>query len=289
MRTNPWTHREAVTMRTMLPALLMLLMTPCVAAQGGTEHDKQLKKRIDARIKKMREAIADGRSIITNVRVTVRLRNQYRVSGVVKDGQFIEKLNGLDFVDSDLKTPGAGIRVWYSDNTISYVFLPFDEIASYKIGKQLTQVEIEEIEDRIAMSRKERKERHNLARGDQEPGDQGAEPTASETDPEPEAAVAKATTPKPAPKVSSEEAELLALLDEFPPEAGWGEEKLQEIERSKIVVGVYPDDKSKRFLEVFSQWQNALRLREERGEGSPAVTGPRAGLPAKPGDPAPIK
>lgn len=273
-------------MQRLLPAIL-LLISPCLAAQDPSEGSEQKRKRIDARIKQMREAIREGRPITTNVRVTVRLRNQYRMSGVVKNGRFVEKLNGLDFVDSNLKTPGAGIRVWYSDNTISYVFLPFEEISSYKIGARLTQVEIEEIEDRIA-KRKEAEDARKIAKNreqDESNADTRDEsPTRQPTSP----AVTRAARRTTETPTGGDETQEFALLEEFPPDQGWGEERLREIERRKVVIGAFPDEKEERFLQVFGKWQEQKRQRDEQEAPKP-LQGPRTGLPAKPGDPTPGK
>ena len=122
-------------MRTLLWAAVLLALSPFSLAQpgatppGGTqqsaktgtsrESTEALRARINDRIKHMRKSIDDGLPITTNVQVTVWLRNKYRLRGVVKGGRFVEKVHGLDFVEADMQTPNAGLRVWYYDNTNS--------------------------------------------------------------------------------------------------------------------------------------------------------------------------
>ena len=201
----------------------------------------------------MRRSIDDDLPITTNVQVTVWLRNKYRLRGVVKGGTFVEKVDGLDFIQADTKTPGAGIRVWYYDNTNSYIFLPFEGIARYKIGARLTEVQIEKIEQRIEERRRSADEKRKAAQvrlkarqgleGEKVGGNGETEPARGKSD--------------------KEEARLLSLLKEYPPDDGWGPEKIKEIERRKLVIGAFPDDESRRFMEIFEDWMKAVELKEK--------------------------
>lgn len=56
------------------------------------------------------------------------------------------------------------------------------------------------------------------------------------------------------------------LLARFPPEMGWGPDKRAELERRKIVLGVYPSPDEKEFLDSFTAWEDALQLRQKREE-----------------------
>ncbi len=264
-------------MRTILKAAVVLLsISPSLSAQETKQREtpEQLQQRIDQRIKAMRKAISDGLPITTSVRVTVRLRNKSRIKGVVKNGRFVEKVHGLDFVKSDMQTPGAGIRVWYYNNTNSYIFLPFEAITSYKIGARLTQIQIKEIEARIERTqaealaaRKEELARRKSARDKKDAEDEA----------ESEQAEKVAESKAEAAKKKKDDA-LLALLKEFPPEAGWSEDRMREIEQRKMTVGVFPDKKQQRFLEVFPQWQKAMRLKAEMEEqAGPSQAGPGPG------------
>jgi len=236
--------------------------------------------RIKAKISEMRKAITEGRPITTNVRVKVKLRNGNKITGVVKSGRFIESVDSLDFVPADMTTPGAGIRVWYFDDTNSFIFMSFDSIASYRIGARLTDVQVQQIEARIAAERTrvqamrkamvERKRLEKLAR-DEDKAEREAEGDVAEN-----GETTKPTKPADVDPMAKQQAkentELMALLDEFPPEEGWGQEKVAEIQRRKIVLHVFPDEKQQRFLDVFDKWKQALSVRQQReqAQGAPA-------------------
>jgi hypothetical protein len=268
------------TMRRLLTiAALLFVPTGLCAQEVEGESTEALRKRIDERIQQMRDAIRDGLPITTNVRVTVKLRNNHRMSGVVKNGRFVEKVHGLDFVPSDLQTPGAGIRVWYYDNTDSYIFLPFEAIASYKIGARLTEVQLKQIEDSIEKKRRDI-DQSRVAATQKRQAEEGRE-AAEKAEAKKTAAAQQAEGQK-----KKEEERLRKLLAEFPPEQGWGADKLAEIEKRKIVLGVFPDDRSRRFTEVFDDWQEAVRLQQERdGEAEAMPARPPGGIvPPSSGD-----
>lgn len=268
-------------MRTLLCAAALLALSPCSLAQQGAkngtrESDEALRERINDRIQHMRKSIDEGLPITTNVQVTVWLRNKYRLRGVVKGGRFVEKVHGLDFVSAEMQTPGAGIRVWYYDNTNSYIFLPFEGIARYKIGARLTEVQIKKIEERIEARTKSAEEKRQAAQARlkarqalEEGKKKGEEEAAEEVVSEEEKAAKE-----------KEQRRLLALLDEFPPERGWGPEKIKEIERRKIAIGAFPDEKSKRFMGIFEEWMKALKLKEqleaEKQSGAQKTTGEKS-------------
>ena len=80
-------------------------------------------------------------------------------------------------------------------------------------------------------------------------------------------------------KREAENKRLLAIIKEFPPEDGWGEDKLQEINLKRIAIGSFPDKKSRRFIEVWEDWQKGYEVwkaeqekkkkdEEKKGEGS---------------------
>ena len=56
----------------------------------------------------------EGRVVRSNVRITVRLNNGSKMAGVVRNGRFIERHDGLQFVPTDVRMEGAGVRLWGS-------------------------------------------------------------------------------------------------------------------------------------------------------------------------------
>ncbi len=256
--------------RPLAAAIVAASISVCAPAQNEV-----LREEIRSRIHEMRNAIKEGVPVVTNVRVKVRLRNRHKIQGVVKQGRFIEKLSRLDFAPADTQTAGAGIRIWYYNKTNSYVFLPFEAIESYRIGERLTDEEVQRIEAEIEAER----ERSASARA-QLLAERAAQVNAEQA---PESSEKPPTGEHPAEGEEAAEAAgdaaLLALLDEYPPTAGWGQDRMHEIQMRKITVGVYPDEKSRRFVEVFSDWQKAMQLKKQREaeEAPPPAPQPPAG------------
>lgn len=244
-------------MKTILVAALALVC-PLAAQIESNPLKERLRKEILEKQKMMRE----GRVIRSNVRVTVRLDNGSRIKGVVKGGRVIEKVDGLEFVPADMASPGAGLRLWYYNDTNSYIFIPFTTVKHHNIGEKLTDAEIVKIEERIDEAKKRSDERRKLLAQQRKNKQEGGEEPA--LDP-----AAQATPAKPGGAGKKEEAEnekpgmapeLAKLLEEFPPADGWGKEKYDEIQKRKIIVGVYPDQKSAKFLGVFEEWSRAYEL-----------------------------
>lgn len=219
-----------------------------LAAQDhGTDARDRVVQEVNEKTRLMRE----GHVIRTNVRVTVRLLNGSRLRGVVRNGRFIERVDGLTFVPSEMTEPNAGLRLWYYDETNSYIFLPYASIETHQIGEQLSQLEVIEIGRQFDEQARKRAE---LAASERDRATAEKQQDKTGT-----ADAGKGATP-PAGTSSPLTAEQKALLDEFPISGGWGKDRMEEIESRKIRLGVYPDDKSKRFLEVFSQWNEANEL-----------------------------
>lgn len=53
------------------------------------------------------------------------------------------------------------------------------------------------------------------------------------------------------------------LLEKFPPEKGWGEEKYRWLSRKFIVIGVALTAEEKEFVDRFKDWQKALEEKKE--------------------------
>lgn len=253
--------------------------------RAGTESPPPIhpeKQRVQNEILRKQDAIREGKVGNFNVRVRLRLHNGSRMLGVVKNGRFVEQEHGIDFVESDRRSPEAGVRLWYFDDSSSFVFLRWADIESHKVLAKLTNEEVRAIEVQVAerdalVAQTRRLAAEAKAKADAE-AKAAAESTAAGT---PATAPAPVTPPTPPPMPD--------LLKEFPPEQGWSEDRAAEIERRKVVVGAYPNEQEQRFLDVLAAWCKArddYAARNDRG-GAPV-----AGSDAKPAagaKPAPIK
>ena len=129
------------------------------APLGSTKTAVQKPSRIAERAESMRKSITAGRQVKAHVKVQIRLQNGNRLSGVVKDGRLVERVDGLRFVDANARDAGAGIRVWYSGGTRSYIFVPFASLKNYQVVQRLSQKQLMELERAMQMTEKLAKER----------------------------------------------------------------------------------------------------------------------------------
>jgi hypothetical protein len=231
--------------------------------------------RVLERAKSMRRGITTGRPVKSHVKVRVRLQNGNRLAGVVKDGRLVERVDGLRFVDAQALDAGAGIRLWYSGGTRSYIFVPFVSLKNYEVVQRLSQQQLLAMENEMQMAEKRASEREARAMRRARGSAMGTVPAAG---PEGVAgrvaglsnfakpgqapvkltgnAVGTATgtaavttnpgAAKTAPaKVGDADAELdeakkeLAwsnLLRSYPPKDGWNEAKKNEIARRRAVI-----------------------------------------------------
>lgn len=217
--------------------------------------------RVNERAQSMREQIESGRQVKSHVRVSVRLKNGNKLTGIVKDGRFVERVDGLRFVDANAQEKGAGIRLWYSGGTRNYVFVPFAQFSEYQVLARLSTKQLEDIEKEMQMD----EARRAAEKARQEP------PKPAPTSADPAAATEPAAGTEPAPTkpaagdaqgaVSAEDQQRKAYLDlitSYPPKAGWGPKKRDEISHRLVVLGTAPSATEKAFVEKFADWQKAV-------------------------------
>ena len=199
------------------------------------------------------------RSLSANVQILLELRNGEKIKGIVRNGRFVERDAGLDFVPSEKRIPGAGLRIWYYNNTSSYIFIQYKYIRRYKIIRRLSDLQVKEIGDKIkerekreaALARKKARQRIEAIkrRLKGEKVEEKLEKLAEQIQENEKEAKARMERAK--------------LLKEFPPDEGWGPKRIQEINLRKIALHVYPNEKEKRFIEVFEDWQKAFKESQE--------------------------
>jgi len=254
---------------------------PKPAETPSTESRDQAK--LEERARSMRDQIDNGKQVKSHVRVAVRLKNGNKLTGVVKDGRFVERVDGLRFVDAQAKERGAGIRLWYTSGVRNYVFVPFADFAEYQVMQRLTPKQLEEMEhemqlqegrhaerqaqaERIAAAKKT--EPQPAAEPEPEPGETPTE-TPEEAPPAPAQEPAANKSKKGKDEKSAETAEQkvdkqteeqrlwFSLLQAYPPAAGWGKAKRDEIARRMVVIGSKPSESELKFVEQFSEWEKA--------------------------------
>jgi hypothetical protein len=253
--------------------LIAAFLVPSLSAQKPAPNGE---REINERVQKLREGIVEGRQIRSHVRVTVRLKNGNRLKGVVKDGRLVERVEGLRFVQAEANEEGAGIRVWYFDNSNNYVFLPFVDISDYRVQAKLTTQQLAALEQQLTEDARRKQELEQLERSRQAGDGSGAPPEGTPGEGTPPTPGQEPKPPEPAPpdannsgaggkpptegKLTEEQAKLFQLLQEYPPQAGWNAQKRDEIKRRMVTVGAKPSAAELRFVEVFDDWQKAATL-----------------------------
>ena len=99
-------------------------------------------------------------------------------------------------------------------------------------------------------------------------------PVFEPTTPAPRPPKPEPRTPTPSP-TPSPEAERHELLKKFPPEDGWGKEKLEDIKWRQVILSLFPSPEEKEFIEAFDEWEKAGEA-EEKEKAKPEKEGKEA-------------
>jgi len=256
---------------------LALAQQPSPGAEPKPTPKSTAGSKTDKRARSMRREIVEGQVLTSHVKVRVRLQNGNRLEGVVKDGKLVERVNELRFVTAQAKEDGAGIRIWYTDNTRSYIFVPFESLASYQILERISPKDLRAIETKLKMTerrvaaqrRKEAEQQRSSA--ESEASDPGPKPSSLhelEKGQPPVPGQPPAGSPpspprggaKPPARASAENAQKqrdAELLAAYPPKLGWNEAKKNEISRRLVVIGAKPSEKELEFVKSFDDWIQA--------------------------------
>jgi len=268
------------------------------------ESKPKAPNRVEQRAQSMRDQIENGRTVQSHVRVAVRLKNGNRLVGVVKDGKMVERVDGLRFVEAQALERGAGIRLWYTGGTRNFVFVPFGDFADYEVLQQLSNKQLAAIEQEMQMNERRAGDRQAATPRAAEPAatpapadapapaaTPGNEPPTPPDQVEGGKVQGQATAPATAkpgtagsnparpgatPAAAAAKSELeqqrewFALLQAYPPTAGWNRARRDEIARRKVVVGANPNEAEKNFVAKFEEWLKACAHFKVDPEAKPA-------------------
>jgi hypothetical protein len=245
----------------------------------------------------LRRDLLAGKTLRSHVRITVRLTNGNKLRGIVKDTKLVQTDGGLRFAPSEPKDRTDGIKLWYSEGRSSYVVLPFADIRDYLVQERLTSEQLRAIELQVAAAEKAavvdksaaqqsaaEQPAEGQAAGEAVPAKptEGGEPTPGQSEGRPPA-TGVATKPGDAASglqsasgasgAADEQKRMFALVQEFPPSAGWSAKKRDEIASRMAVIGAKPSKAEQRFCEVFTDWQKACTTFGVDPTPPPAETG----------------
>jgi len=237
------------------PAVLLTLSW--LPAQTGGD----LQQQVDQQMREMRKQVVEGKTFRSHVRVTVHLKNGNTIRGVVKDSLLVERIDGLRFVAAEENEPGAGMRIYYWNGGNSYVFVPYADMRrdaegkpDCKINERLTPAQLRDIELANKKQDDDSGKAHAAAQ------DQAAAQDTPPTDDTQAPKAADGTAKDPAGGLTKEQQDLFALVQEYPPQAGWCQDKRDEIARRLAVIGAKPSESELRFVARFADWLRACAM-----------------------------
>lgn len=239
-------------------------------SKAKAEASKKLEARraaIRDRIQRERARRRSQEVVRTHVRVRVKLRNGERLNGIVKNGRFVERPSGgLEFSRAEMTQKDAGLRLWYYNNADGYMFLPYKWIKTYKVLQRLTDVEIKVIRDEI--KDKERSAKEQAFKRLEKLKDKAAAMKEEGAATEKLDALANSLAKKKAEE--AENARLLALVEEYPPAEGWGEDRINQINVRRLTINVFPNAKERRFIDIFEDWKKGrdIWVAQKKKDGS---------------------
>jgi hypothetical protein len=193
-----------------------------------------------------------------HARVQVVLKNQQKLTGIVRNNKFAEVEAGLGFKASEKNIAGSGLRLWFANPGQNWLFLPYKEIQTVNTIGRVSDIEVREIEAQIDAVLKSRLEKENGERTAEVAAEVKARRDKHEEEVKAEADAKKAEKEKQK-KEALEKAQ--KVLDRFPVEAGWGEEKKAEILKKKA-AHLYPTPEEQEFMKMFDEWVKAKKLVE---------------------------
>ncbi len=198
---------------------------------------------------------------VQGVRYRIELKSGSVLEGVIRARGVFErraKVGGYESADENDK--GSGVRIWFPSRQDGFIFMPLESV---KRIDELGSLSVDEGRT-IARARVAAKKRANGERVQLRAMRRVAEEAASRADADAVAAADEAEAvasvkPRPAQLTDEEAADervLAALLITYPP-TRWSPETPAEIQRRKVVLGLFPSDEETAFLGVFDDWLRA--------------------------------
>jgi hypothetical protein len=171
-------------------------------------------------------------------RIRVTLKN-----GSIFQGLLSKKTPQKIMLDLSSEKDGINGSIGLYLNQIAFIRrLPQLTPVEEKAARDARQRELEKMRERMAQRKAmeaERREQIKAAR---------------------EEAMAQATQERR----SREEEALLGLLDKFPPEEGWGADRIERIHDNILLYDVFPSPEEEEFMQKFPLWLEALKILERK-------------------------
>lgn len=210
---------------------------------------------------------AESRPVVYHNRVAVTLKNGQKLAGITKNNRLAECESGLGFRAAEKSEQGAGLRLWFASPGQNWLFLPYRDIETVATTGRVSDIEVRDMEAKFDNELRDRIERETGARVAEIQAELRAREEARQSE---EKAAAKAKSEESEKRSKAEVDQAKKLLDRYPPELGWGEERQKEILARKN-NRIYPSAEEAEFLKVYDQWTKAKGTvekaeKKERGE-----------------------
>ena len=121
--------------------------------RAGEQQDRDAgraaARRAEQRARDMRSQLFQRNATSGHVKVRVRLKNGNRLTGVLKDGRVVERVEGQRYVPAAASERGAGVRLDYVAGTRGFLFVPFSRLESYRVLQRMTHAQLRELEQEL--------------------------------------------------------------------------------------------------------------------------------------------
>lgn len=121
--------------------------------QAGEQRDRDAgraaARRAEQRARDMRSQLFQRSATSGHVKVRVRLKNGNRLTGVLKDGRVVERVERQRYVPAAASERGAGVRLDYVAGTRGFLFVPFSRLESYRVLQRMTHAQLRELEQEL--------------------------------------------------------------------------------------------------------------------------------------------
>lgn len=195
-------------------------------------------------------------------RVQVTLKNQQKFTGIVKANRFVEVESGVGFRAGVKEEKGAGVRLWFANKGQNWLFLRYVDIQGVQTIGRVSDIEVREMEARLDAELDERLSRENMERIAEVSAQVKALNDARQKEEAEEAARKKEEAEK---KRKESKDKATKLLERFPEEQGWGEERRKEILKRRN-NHIYPTPEEAEFLNVYPEWVKAKQVLDKDKE-----------------------
>ncbi|MHC4945921.1 MAG: hypothetical protein ACYTG7_23145 [Planctomycetota bacterium] len=188
---------------------------------------------------------ADDDPVAYQVRVVMKHGSE--IDAVVMNPKETSYLKDHASLDLSKYDPGARISLHYMRGMSGSMAVNVEDVKSVTRLLPLSSEELQDIVDAITKRIEKVREKDKVRLAKLKEQRKQEEKIAAEAE--------KARKEQKAERtVEKAEQEKIKWITRFPPDQGWGPEKKEELYRRSMVIGVYPNEEEKAFLDNYMEW-----------------------------------